>query len=112
MEHFEAKMSSKGQLTVPVSVREQLRLKAGDVVDFYVDERTRAVEIIARNKPLSELFGMLGKEGTRSEPLSQAQLDDAIADHLAEDDKRISRDRNERREFEEWKRARKADAAE
>jgi antitoxin PrlF len=111
--HYEARTSSKGQITIPAAVRKLFKLKAGDIVDFYIDEKSRSVEIIARNKPVGELFGMLNKHvDQRAGPLTQADIDEAIADHLAEDDARIMRQWNQRREFEEWKRARKTDAAE
>jgi antitoxin PrlF len=111
--HYEARTSSKGQITIPAAVREFFKLKAGDIVDFYIDEKSRSVEIIARNKPVGELFGMLNKHVDQSAgPLTQTDIDEAIADHLAEDDARIMRQWNQRREFEEGKRARKTDAAE
>lgn len=113
MRHYKARMSSKGQITIPAAIRELFELKAGDIVDFYIDEKSRSVEIIARNKPISELFGMLNTHIDQSAgPLNQADIDEAIADHLAEDDARIMRQWTERREFEKWKRARKTDAAE
>ena len=92
MVHYEARMRSKGQITVPVAVREFFELRAGDLVDFYLDEQTRTVEIVARNKPVTALFGILNQDvdlGTG--PLKQNALDGAIADHLAEDDDRIAR---------------------
>jgi len=97
--HHEAKMTSKGQITVPSAVREFLELKAGDVVDFYVGDQGR-VEIIARNKPVSELFGMLNTHVDLSQgPLTQASIDEAISDHLAEEDERITRQQSDRRAF-------------
>ena len=38
MEMEMAKLTSKGQLTVPVAIREKLRLKTGDKVVFLVEE--------------------------------------------------------------------------
>ena len=52
MPHYQAKLSSKGQLTVPAPVREHFDLKTGDIVDFYVDKTERAVRMVARNKRL------------------------------------------------------------
>ncbi len=39
-------------------------------------------------------------------PATQAEIDEAIGDHLAEKHERISREWKERHEFEEWKRTR------
>ena len=56
------------------------------------------MEIIARNKPVSELFGMLNKHVDLSEgPLTQASIDEAIGAHLAEEDERITRQRTDGR---------------
>ncbi len=59
MPHYQAKLSSKGQLTVPGPVREHFELKTGDIVDFYVDEANRTVRMVARNKSIVELAGTL-----------------------------------------------------
>jgi antitoxin PrlF len=108
MPHYEAKLSSKGQITVPAEVREFFALKEGDRVDFYVDPRMRAVHILARNAKLSDLLGVL--DSPRSgPPLSQEEIDRAIGDHLTEKHERISREWNEWREFLEWKKARAAE---
>ena len=113
MSHHEARMTSKGQITVPVAVREFFGLKAGDIVDFYVNEPTRSVEMIARNRPVSELFGMLNADVDLSGgPVTQRDIDQAIADHLQDEDERTSRQWKERQAFEEWKRGRNPDAAE
>ena len=59
-----ARLSSKGQLTVPLAVREALALKEGDRVVFRVDGN-RAT--LARTPDLLELAGSIkvpaGKEG-------------------------------------------------
>ena len=54
----EAKMTSKGQVTIPKAVRETLHLEPGDRVSFSVRPNGDVV-LIARNKPFSRLFGML-----------------------------------------------------
>lgn len=104
MPHYEAKMSSKGQITVPAEVRAQLNLKEGDRVDFYVDPTIKKVQIVARNTKLADLRGILGPfEGPL---LSLEEIDQGIGDYLAEKDERIKREWNERREFEAWKQRR------
>ena len=107
MSHYQAKMSSKGQLTVPAPVREHFDLKTGDIVDFYVDETERPVRMVARNKSLVELVGMLdayrlpgGHAGT------VAEMKEAVGEYLAEKHERISREWNEWHEFQQWKRRR------
>lgn len=91
-------MTSKGQVTVPSAVREFFGLKPGDIVDFYIGDHGR-VEIIARNKAVSELFGMLNKHVDLTQgPLTQASIDEAIGNHLAEEDVRITQQRMDGRE--------------
>jgi antitoxin PrlF len=50
-----ARVSSKGQITIPKSVREALRLSEGDQVVFRLIEGERA--ILARTPDLLELTG-------------------------------------------------------
>ena len=113
MSHFEAKMSSKGQITVPVGVRRFFQLEAGDTVDFYLEEASRSARMRVRNLPVSALFGALNQYvEPGAPPLTQEEMDKAIGDHLAEEDERITREWNEWQEFEAWRRSRKQDAAE
>lgn len=54
-----ARITSKGQITIPVAVREQLLLDVGDEV--YFDVRPDGTAIIrALREPPQRLFGMLG----------------------------------------------------
>ena len=109
MPHYEAKMSSKGQITVPAEVREHFALKEGDRVDFYVDPRARSVRMLARNAKLAELRGIIGVARGRKGKPAQADIDNAIGEHLKEKHERISREWNEWREFQEWKKSRAAE---
>jgi bifunctional DNA-binding transcriptional regulator/antitoxin component of YhaV-PrlF toxin-antitoxin module len=105
MPHYQAKMSSEGQLTIPPAVREHFALKAGDIVDFYIDAEDRSVRIMARNKSISDYpMGFDLPPGER--PATLAEMDEAISEYLSEKDERISREWRERHEFEEWKRTR------
>lgn len=53
-----AKMSSKGQVTMPKEVRESLHLEAGDKVLFVVLPGKRAA-IVPRNRDIRDLAGIL-----------------------------------------------------
>ncbi len=113
MPHYEAKMTSKGQLTVPAPVRDFFSLKPGDIVDFYIDEESRSARIRARNRSVSELFGALNSfVAAGAPPLAQEDIDHAIGDHLAEEDARIMREYAEWQAFQEWRRTHRATAAE
>lgn len=116
MPHYEAKLTSKGQVTIPAEVRERLALKEGDRVDFYVDPRSGLVRLMARNATVADLVGALKRpEGTLA-PASLEDLDEAIGAHLAEKDEEIKRGWNEWHAFQEWRKgrnkARKVKAAE
>lgn len=68
-------LSSKGQLVVPKSVREYMRLQTGDKVDFVVlDDGEVVVRQAAAD--LRELKGMLEKPGRK--PVSVSEMDEAV----------------------------------
>jgi AbrB family looped-hinge helix DNA binding protein len=54
---IEARISSKGQTTIPVEVREKLGLQAGDRIAFI--EMEQGFLVIPRNRPVDILFGAL-----------------------------------------------------
>src|SRR4051812_41440605 len=100
MTHHRSKMTSKGQVTIPAEVREALALKPGDIVDFYLDRDGRTVRLRARNLSIAGAFGALNsKLDPERPPLSVAEMDEAIADAVVEDDARIMRQYREWREF-------------
>ncbi len=69
-----ARVTSKGQVTIPADVRRALKIDQGDDLAFEVtSERSAEVKVLKR-KRLSDLFGALpsdrpvaGKEATRDE---------------------------------------------
>lgn len=71
-----ATVTSKGQVTIPRKVREALRLRPGDRIDFVLGEdgevRVRAGEV-----DVSELRGLLRRAGRR--PITLEAMEDAIA---------------------------------
>lgn len=84
-----ATMTSKGQLTIPKGVRDELDLKSG--TKFYVTVRDGEVVAKPKNKKLANLAGILGKPPS-GETLTIEQMDEAIMDAVAEDDERIMRE--------------------
>ena len=112
MAHYEARMSSKGQVTIPAKIREALDLKEGDTIDFYLHPGSRTVKLIARNKSFADLRGILADHVDqttlpRTGEAFAEWVDQAIAEHLAEKFERVDREWKEWREFEAWKAARK-----
>ena len=90
MSVFHGTLTSKGQTTVPVEVREILKLKPGDKIRYVVDGDR--VYLRVKNKHISELAGILHDPDRK--PVSLEDMDAAIAEHLAEDDQRIVDDWN------------------
>ena len=86
------KMTSKGQLTIPKEVREQLGLAVG--TRFYVTVRDGEVVARPKNKKLADLAGMLGRPPS-GKSLTIEKIDEAIMDAVADDDERIKREWHE-----------------
>lgn len=60
-----ATVTSKGQITIPKSIRDQLRLHSGDKVDFYVSENGDAIlRLVAKNA--EDVFGLLSSPNRKS----------------------------------------------
>jgi AbrB family looped-hinge helix DNA binding protein len=55
-----ATVTSKGQITIPIAVREALRVAAGDRVEF-IEVAPGRFEFIAATQPVTALKGMFGK---------------------------------------------------
>lgn len=81
-------LSSKGQITIPREVREELGLEEGDKLEFLVEAdgsvRLRPVTASAR-----ELYGLLKRPGRP--PVSVDEMNRGIAEHVAEEDARTRR---------------------
>lgn len=82
-----ATMTSKGQVTIPKEVRDELGLDAGTKLWFV---RTPQGYVLrpAKNS-LMALAGIVAYDGP---PVSIEEMDAAIGGHLAEDDARIQRE--------------------
>lgn len=87
-------MTSKGQLTIPKDVRDALKLEPG--MRFYVTVRDGQVVAVPKNKKLSDLAGALGKPPS-GETLSVEQMNEAVMDAAADEDRRISGFQGEKR---------------
>jgi len=71
-------ITSKGQVTIPKRIRDVLRLKPGDQVDFVVEDDGRVV-LRAATLHVSELKGLLYRPGRR--PVTLPEMDQAIIGH-------------------------------
>lgn len=81
---YQAKLTSKGQLTLPVELRERFGLKEGDVVEFHVDF-SGVVSMRPLNSTASAVFERLGK--TPLVPLVPSDDHAIDAELFAKDDR-------------------------
>jgi AbrB family looped-hinge helix DNA binding protein len=73
-----ATLTSKGQVTVPKRVREFLRVRSGDQLDFVIEEEGRVV-VRAGTVDVHDLKGLLRRPSRR--PVTLAAMKAAIARH-------------------------------
>jgi AbrB family looped-hinge helix DNA binding protein len=68
-------LTSKGQITIPIAVREALQVAAGDRVEF-VEIAPGRFEFIAATQPVKALKGLFGK---KAKAATVEQMNAAIA---------------------------------
>jgi len=74
-----ATITSKGQITIPKSVRESLHLKTGDRVSFLVHGQKEAV-ITPVTSSVDDVYGMLHRRDVK--PVSVEGMNKTIADRM------------------------------
>jgi antitoxin PrlF len=77
-----ATITSKGQITIPKSVREKLMLDTGDKIEFIFTNNREAL-IRPVSKTVDDLFGRLHKKGRKA--VSPEEMNDAIARKIRAD---------------------------
>lgn len=80
-----ATVTSKGQITLPKDVRDDLKLRPGDKVEF--EKRDGRYVLRPRNRSIMELAGILHRPGAKA--MTVEEMDDELTQALAEDDERI-----------------------
>ena len=70
-----ATITSKGQVTIPVDVRNQLGLAAGDRIEFILNDETGRYEILPANRSVTALKGIIRKP---AKPVSIEEINSAI----------------------------------
>jgi AbrB family looped-hinge helix DNA binding protein len=82
-----ATVTSKGQITIPVEIREAEGIDAGTKIEFFLLPGG-GVGMFTRRRSLADLYGCLPRP---RQPVAIDAMDQAIADTLAADDARIAR---------------------
>lgn len=73
---YRARITSKGQITIPAPVREQLGLRTGDEIDF----EPKMLRFSAAPRPrLSDLYGILAPKHPRTDEEFDWQRDRELA---------------------------------
>jgi antitoxin PrlF len=79
MPTYTSTMTSKGQVTIPKELRDELGLKPSDRVVF-TSSGNGLITIIPKTRKASELYGFLAdKPRTRKEPISIEEMDEIIS---------------------------------
>ena len=86
-----AALTSKGQITIPIEVREELGLKAGDRIEFVKSEEGKYF-IQPKKGSIMNLRGVFKWTG---KPVSIEEMNEAVATHIQEDWARFERQRSE-----------------
>jgi antitoxin PrlF len=83
-----AKVTSKGQITIPIEVRNSLKLKAGDKIDFFPTADGDYL-VQPRTGSIMDMRGILKKLGYVSEgfTVSIEEMNQAVLDRAAELDR-------------------------
>ena len=81
-------LTSDKTLPVPEEILERLRIQPGDRVEYVVDT-TGHVRLHVGKRPLTELFGILGR--VDDQPATVEEMDEAGRQWVADDNARILR---------------------
>lgn len=66
-------VTSKGQITIPKSIRDRFELTEGSVLEFIVDEDSRIVLRPRRSRGVEEILGLL-EDFAPAEPVSVEEM--------------------------------------
>lgn len=81
MATLQAKVTSKGQITLPKQVRESLSIRSGDRLEFKLDSSNK-FEVRKQRQPGSSAGCAKKLLQTANKPLSAKQMDEAIRNRM------------------------------
>ena len=68
----QARLTGKGQVTIPKTIREHLRIDTGSKIDFVIDENGE-VKVIPINIAIENLSGILHRSGMKAASLTDME---------------------------------------
>ena len=88
MRHFELKVTSKGQVTLPSEYRKALGIETGATLSLTVDEHGQST--LKKRLSVAEAIGSLRHLAPkRGRPLHQKDIDDAVTEAMNEQEVRV-----------------------
>ena len=87
-------IAANGQLTLPDSIREHLGVKEGDRLDFDLADSGKLTVVAVKRRSILESRQDL-EPLTLGRPLTQNDIDDAVAEEMEAQELRISRQREQ-----------------
>jgi len=72
-------VTSKGQITLPKSIREKLNLQTGARVDFILEEKTGRAIMQPLQRKIDDVFGLLAACKKKKRKCPIAEMDKGIA---------------------------------
>ena len=84
-----AKVTSKGQITLPAKMRKEFGIEPGDQIHFFRDLHTNQPTFVVRHMS-NELLGPILK--WQGPPKTDEEIDEGIGDTVVEDFLRANRD--------------------
>ena len=88
MHRFKVKVTSKGQMTLPMGFRKLTGVEVGDVVDLVVGDDGRAT--LKKRRGIDELAGSLSHLAKRlGRPGTKADIVDAVDEAMREQEERV-----------------------
>ncbi|MDZ7760651.1 MAG: AbrB/MazE/SpoVT family DNA-binding domain-containing protein [Desulfovermiculus sp.] len=71
-----ATVTSKGQITIPKSIRDDMKIQEGDKLDFSLNEEGDIIISLVKKK-VDDVFGLLYRP--EQTPITMEEMDEAIA---------------------------------
>ncbi len=78
-----ATITSKGQVTIPKKIRDQLKLREGDTLYFEMDTLSTAKIKVEKRDP-SEIKGKYKYKSPKPEGLTIEEMDEGVAEYFRE----------------------------